>query len=155
MNLPHGQIDPKHIFTVIDKYKLFPVQSIIHTLRDRPNRDRTPACKNDSYQLGVTLLRASNLGDPRPTIEECVNEAAKLYSTAWIRFLKDLLKEDHIHRPDCLSLYRGSQIGKGEEEGELPLGGDAPQDYGMKNPEQDIYGGQATQDRATIPDYAP
>ena len=68
MNLPHGKVDTTRIFVCVDKYKLFPVQSMIDTLKDRPERDRTAACKEDTYNLGLTLLRASNLGDPRPTV---------------------------------------------------------------------------------------
>ena len=47
--LAHTQINTKRIFCVIDKYKLFPVNAMINSLRDRPNRDRSQAYKEDAY----------------------------------------------------------------------------------------------------------
>jgi len=52
--------------------------------------------------LGITLLRASNLGDPHATDNENLNECGRNYSSAWVTFLKDVLNKNPNQRPDCL-----------------------------------------------------
>jgi len=40
MNISHGRIDPKRVFCVIDKYKLFPISSMIDSLKENPNKNK-------------------------------------------------------------------------------------------------------------------
>ena len=57
----------------------------------KPNLDKTKAFKKDSFNLGLVLLKASNLGHPRISIKQNLDECSKSYSKSWVRFLADML----------------------------------------------------------------